>query len=284
MIAHDRFPAQSTAQFNIVLVHGMAEHGQRYHEFARYLSQHGGNVITFDLRGHGKHYKKGNVIDFGNPVTDGAQRIFQDIEHLFASFKNDLPNILFGHSMGSVIALRYVETHTGIKQLILTGVPVNPPWMLNLSYHLAQLEYKFKGLKPSIFEYSFKQFNNQFKPNRTEFDWLSLNPHNVDQYIADPLCGQRISTTYYVEMFEFMRHAFRQNELKKLDPNTSILMLWGSDDPCTRQGKGTRALLKQLQKMGYATAQIEYPGLRHEILNEENRLDIFADIVRLIQA
>ena len=44
MIAHDRFPATTvdgTARFNIVLVHGMMEHGGRYHDFARHLAQHG---------------------------------------------------------------------------------------------------------------------------------------------------------------------------------------------------------------------------------------------------
>ena len=58
----------------------------------------------------------------------------------------------------------------------------------------------------------------------------------------------------------------------------------GADDPVTQMGKGPRALLPRLQKLGLATAQIEYPQLRHEILNEANRAQVFDDIVRLIQA
>lgn len=49
MIAHELFPAQGTARFNIVLVHGMMEHGARYQAFAQHLAQHGGNVITFEI-------------------------------------------------------------------------------------------------------------------------------------------------------------------------------------------------------------------------------------------
>lgn len=284
MIAHDLFPAQGTARFNLVVVHGMMEHGKRYHAFAQHLAQHGGNVITFDLRGHGQHLKTGQLGDFGDPIEGGAQQIFRDIEQLFASFNNDLPNILFGHSMGSTIALRYAQTHSGLRQLILSGIPTNPAGLLSAGYRLAKLEQRWRANKPSLFMASFKQFNHQFKPNRTEFDWLSLSEANIAQYINDPLCGQAIAPRYYVEMFDFMRYVFRTRELAKIDANTAILMLWGADDPCTQMGKGPRALLKRLQKLGLSTAQIEYPQSRHEILNEANRAQVFDDITRLIQA
>ena len=284
MIAHELFPAQGIARFNIVLVHGMAEHSGRYRAFAQHLAQHGGNVITFDLRGHGRHLKTGQLTDFGDPVEGGAPQIFTDIEQFFALFNNDLPNILFGHSMGSTIALRYAQTHSNLRQIILSGIPTNPTWLLNIGYRLAKLENRLRPTQPSVFMTSFKQFNHQFKPNRTEFDWLSLDEANVDAYLNDPMCGQPIAPRYYVEMFGFMRHVFRSKELAKINKNTAILMVWGSDDPCTQMGKGPRALLPRLQRLGLATAQIEYPKSRHEILNEANRAQVFDDITRLIQA
>ena len=93
MVHHRLFPATTSARFNIVLVHGMVEHSGRYAEFAQFLAHQGGNVITFDLRGHG-HYKSANkdaLGDFGDTHANGAQQIFTDIEELFASFKNNLP-------------------------------------------------------------------------------------------------------------------------------------------------------------------------------------------------
>ena len=283
MIAHELFPAQGTARFNIVLVHGMMEHGARYQAFAQHLAQHGGNVITFDLRGHGQHLKAGQLGDFGDPIEGGAQQIFKDIEQFFTSFNNDLPNILFGHSMGSTIALRYAQTHSDLRQIILSAIPTNPAWLLSTGYQLAKLENRLRPNKQSIFMNSFKQFNNQFKPNRTEFDWLSLDESNITNYMNDPRCGQPIAPRYYVEMFDFMRYVFRSKELAKINKNTAILMVWGSDDPVTQMGKGPRALLPRLQKLGLSTAQIEYPKSRHEILNEANRAQVFDDITRLIQ-
>ncbi|MBS1174989.1 MAG: Lysophospholipase Monoglyceride lipase [Burkholderiaceae bacterium] len=287
MVQHRLFPAATTpARFNIVLVHGMVEHSGRYDEFAQFLAHQGGNVITFDLRGHG-HYKSAdlNVLgSFGNLNPNTAQQILTDIEQLFASFKNNLPNILFGHSMGSTIALRYAQTHTGLRQLILTGVPFQSPTQLSIAYQIARLEHHIKGDKLSIFDRIFKQYNRAFKPTQTEFDWLSINATNVRNYINDPLCGYPISTRYYRDMFEFMRLCFRHDEIAKIEKATSILVAWGASDPCTQFGKGTRAFIQRLQRAGLATAQIEYPNMRHEILNEDNRAQVYQDIARLIQA
>ena len=287
MVEHHLFPAASIpARFNIVLVHGMVEHSRRYDEFAQFLTHQGGNVITFDLRGHG-HYKAADpnpLGSFGELNTNIAQQILTDIEQLFASFKNHLPNILFGHSMGSTIALRYAQTHTGLRQLILTSVPFNTPIQLSLAYQIARLEHTLKGEKASVFDQIFKQYNRAFKPTQTEFDWLSINAANVHNYINDPLCGYPVSTRYYRDMFEFMRLCFRHDEIAQIEKTTSILVAWGASDPCTQFGKGTRAFIKRLQRAGLATAQIEYPNMRHEILNEDGRIQVYRDIARLIQA
>ena len=37
----------------LVLVHGMAEHKERYYPFMTYLSEHGFACVITDLRGHG---------------------------------------------------------------------------------------------------------------------------------------------------------------------------------------------------------------------------------------
>lgn len=285
MIEHRLFTASTaSARFNIVLVHGMVEHSGRYAEFAQFLADQGGNVITFDLRGHG-HYKGNQGLgDFGDAINGGTQKIFADIAQLFASFDNHLPNILFGHSMGSTIALRYAQTHTGLRQLILTGVPFNSPALLSIGYQVARLEHKIKGEKTSMFDATFKKYNQYFKPTQTDFDWLSTSTANVQNYINDPLCGYPISIRYYVTMFEFMRYCFRPNEIANIDKTTSVLVAWGASDPCTDFGKGTRELIARLQNAGLATAQIEYPDMRHEILNEDNRMQVYQDIARLIQA
>lgn len=274
------FPAKTTACFNLVIVHGMQEHGRRYRAFANYLSEQGGNVISFDLPGHGIEKISDQLGDFG---TDGLSSSFTAISEFFQSFANDLPNVLFGHSMGSALALRYAEQHQHVALLILCGLPVNPVWMLRLGYQAACLEQRLRATKPSIFSQLFKTYNRSFRPNKTASDWLSTNPANVQAYLSDPLCGYQICPKYYVEMFGFMQEAFAESELRKLEPHLKILVIWGAQDPVTGFGKGTRRFVQKLKNLNYSVEMHEYAGLRHELLHEAEYLQVYTDISRFLQ-
>lgn len=279
MRQHQLFPAKMTARFNLVIVHGMQEYGQRYQAFARYLSEQGGNVITFDLPGHGAEKHRDVLGDFGQ---EGLASVDSDISAFFQSFANELPNVLFGHSMGSAIALRYAEQHQTLSKLILCGLPVNPVWKVDAGYQAAKLEQRFRPQKPSLLSGVFKGYNRAFKPTQTASDWLSANPENVQHYLDDPLCGYAICPHYYVEMFGLMRYAFAQKELNKLDPQLKILVIWGADDPVTQFGKGTRHFVHQLTQRHYAVQSHEYAGMRHEILNETGHLQVYQDVAHFI--
>lgn len=280
MRQHDYFPAKNSAHFNMVIVHGMQEYGQRYQAFAEYLSEQGGNIITFDLPGHGIEKRADEIGDFGK---EGLPPAFTHISEFFQSFANELPNVLFGHSMGSALALRYAEQHQNLSLLILSGLPVNPVWMLELGYHAAKVEQRFRPAKSSVFANVFKGYNRPFKPCSTPSDWLSANPENVQHYIDDPLCGYAICPHYYVEMFGFMRYAFAEKELIKLYPKLKILVIWGAQDPVTGFGKGTKRLVKKLTAMHYDVQTREYAGLRHEILNELEHQQVYDDVANFIQ-
>lgn len=280
MRPHQYFPAQTTASFTLVIIHGMQEHGRRYQAFAEYLSRQGGNIISFDLPGHGVEKPKDALGDFG---TEGLATSLTAIDEFFQRYAQGLPKVLFGHSMGSTLALRYAQQHD-LDLLILCGVPVNPVWVLELGYRAAKLEQRLRPQQASVFSNIFKWYNRRFQPCTTASDWLSANPDNVQAYLDDPLCGYALSPSYYLEMFGLMRHALAAKELAKLDSQLKILVIWGADDPVTDFGKGTRHLVNKLQALNYSVASQEYAGLRHEILNEVEPLPIYADVLHFIKA
>lgn len=85
-------------------------------------------------------------------------------------------------------------------------------------------------------------------------------------------------------MFGFMRYAFAEKELVKLDPNLKILLIWGAQDPVTGFGKGTRHFVNKLSAMHYKVQTHEYIGMRHEILNELEHQQVYEDVANFIQA
>ena len=281
--SHTLYPATHHATFNVVIVHGMQEHAARYHEFATFLSQQGGNVIVFDLPGHGAsgHDPK----QLGNFGSEGLDSVHASIAQHFQRFDNTLPNVLFGHSMGSAIALRYAQLHPHLQHLILCGVPYRSARLFQLAYHTAVIEKRIKGPnKESMLCSQTAKFNDYFAPNRTAHDWLSLNPHNVDAYIADPHCGYPIAISYFEDMLNLMRMAFAPQELSKLSTALPILLLWGEQDPCTAFGKSSIRLMNLLREQGHTQLTAHhYPQLRHEILHEDTRLTVFDDILSSIQ-
>ena len=282
-MAHTVYPATEPASFNLLVVHGMQEHADRYHAFASFMSQHGGNVITFNLPGHGEGQHNPNQLgDFG---SEGLHSVLPMIREHFARFDNTLPNVLFGHSMGSAIALRYAQLHPHLDQLILSGVPYRNAHLYQLAYHTARIEKRIKGPNStSLLEKQTARFNDFFAPVRTPFDWLSLNPHNVDAYIADPHCGYPIAIAYFEQMADLMRMAFSPHEISKIKADLSVLLLWGEQDPCTSFGKSSARLATQLRQQGiHHVETCHYPQLRHEILQEDRRFEIYADILRHIQ-
>jgi pimeloyl-ACP methyl ester carboxylesterase len=122
--------------------------------------------LTYLGMGQGQH-NPNQLGDFGSEGL--TQRTAHDREH-FARFDNTLPNVLFGHSMGSAIALRYAQLHPHLEQLILSGVPYRNAHLYQLAYHTAVIEKRIKGPNStSLLCSQTAKFNDCFAPVRTAF-------------------------------------------------------------------------------------------------------------------
>ena len=109
------------------LFHGMAEHMDRYQELVEALNTQGYDVVRHNHRGHGKEIDENERGHFNsmNQIVDDAYEI---IETLYLEELN-VPYIIIGHSMGSIIARSFVEKYPDIAQgLILTGTGMFPKW------------------------------------------------------------------------------------------------------------------------------------------------------------
>ena len=99
----------------------------------------------------------------------------------------------FGHSMGSVVVRQFLTTHSReVTAAVLSGSNGHVSPLIQVGKLVARLERMRlgkRGRSRLINSLSFDAFNKQFRPSRTEFDWLTRDEAEVDKYVADPRCG-----------------------------------------------------------------------------------------------
>ena len=265
--------------------HGVAEYVLRYEPLAEYLTARGFAVAGHDHLGHGGSVAPGGArLYFGpkgswNWVVDDLYTRYKLLKKQFP----DIPLFLLGHSMGSFLARTYLIRYPGtVDGAVIMGTGQMSPALVAAGRAVAALERRRVGedqASPTVDRLAFGAYNKQFAPNRTGFDWLSLNPENVDRYIADPLCGGSASIGLFREMLGGLRFIAKPGNLKKMNANTPVLFLSGAMDPVGECGRGVRRAYRSFLKAGARDLSIQlYPELRHEILNEACREDVCHDL------
>jgi alpha-beta hydrolase superfamily lysophospholipase len=131
---------------------------------------------------------------------------------------------------------------------------------------------------------TFKAFSKIFKPNRTEYDWLSRDAEEVDKYIADPLCGFECSVASWQGMLDALTSIASTQALNKIDKTKPIYVISGTEDPVGENSKGVKRLLAAYEKHGFTNITGKfYPEARHELFNESNRDEITDDFIKWVK-
>ena len=264
------------------IVHGMAEHIERYDRFARYLNQNSILVVGADNASHGKSISKDGIRGYFG-AEHGWNSLIQDIQSVHSIIKQSycgLPCILFGHSMGSFLARSYAARHgDDLDGFIFCGTAGKNP-ALPVAKVLARSEIRKNGAStPSrlLDKLSFGAYNNAFKPNRTPFDWLSRDEAEVDKYVDDPACGFVFTAAGFRDLFDGLGEVSGPQWARRV-PKRPILLIAGDADPVGANGKGVKQVEAWLVQSGHRVKCILYPGARHELLNETNREQVSDDV------
>jgi alpha-beta hydrolase superfamily lysophospholipase len=271
------------------IMHGMSEHSARYADLAAYLNQQGYHVTADDHRGHGKTAEaNNNLYHFAD--KDGWNQMVDDqlqlIEHLGSD--NSLPLIILGHSMGSFLAThtcqRYADKLSSrLHGLVLSGSNYAPSWFCSTASQIARVERARLGgssVSKLLETMSFGAFNNAFKPVRTEKDWISSDAKTVDRYIADPHCGGAISTQSWYDFLRGLAELSAPAAMAKIKKDLPIYIFSGALDPVGGAGKGVKKLEEVITNVGVKEVACRlYEGGHHEMLNETNRTEVYADLL-----
>lgn len=270
-------------KFIVQIIHGMAEHKERYEELATLLTKMGAVVIVADNRGHGQSIS--DDIPLGYFAKENGWMVnLQDL-HQFSLMIQEkyrrLPFYLIGHSMGSLIAHSYLKRYEdSLAGVIFSGMPAYNK-AASAGKTLSATLCKLKGDKTvSKILVSMSDYNKNIKNPRTPFDWISYNVENVNKYAADPLCGFSFTNRGYYDLLGGMQDAYELKDWRVLKPDLPILFVVGQDDICADVPEGFQNALDNLAKAGYNNIEANvYENMRHEIFNERERKIVYKDLL-----
>ena len=284
-------PKDNSVKGIVQIAHGMAETAERYDRFAKILTMNGYAVFANDHRVHGK--TAGKIENLGHLADEnGFELLVKDLHDLSRIAKGEYPSLplfLFGHSMGSFVAQRYIMLYPRkLNGLILSGSNGKQGIVLKAGISIANREIKKHGRKTQsekLHNLVFGSYNKAFKPNRTDSDWLSRDNQEVDKYIDDPYCGTIFSAGFF---YDFLRGLLKIEDKRNLDLIPKYIPIYifsGDKDPVGKFGKGVINLYNRYRIHGVKDIQYKlYKDGRHEMLNEINRNEVFDDVVKWLDS
>lgn len=287
--------SESAPRGIVQLVHGMSEHVERYAGFAEVLCNAGFVVCANDHVGHGKSVSSAEELGH-MPLEGGEDVLVEDVFALRQAVQAraaekypeaSIPYVIFGHSMGSFVTRVYLTRHAeGVAAAIICGTGQQPKVMAKGGGLVTRLIAKFKGeTYRSAFADSLGAggYGKQIKDARTDLDWLATDPEVVDEYIADPLCGQVFSVGAYSTLADLVSDAIDPTLAKKIPANLPMFFIAGEGDPVGEFGEGVKRAVQEYKDAGIKDVELKlYAGARHEILNEPIKGDVHQDILTFL--
>ena len=234
----------------VLVVHGLGEHSGRYDHVAAQFNAWGWRVVGYDQRGHG-------ASEGARGALAQPDDLLQDLARVVDAVRAEHPGplMLLGHSMGGLVAARFVaEGLRAVDALVLSSPALDSGMNPFQKLLLAVLG----PLAPNL------AVGNGLKPT-----WISRDPAVVQAYIDDPRVHDRVTprlVRFIVDGGEFVRARATQWTVP-------TLLLWAGSDRCVAPAGS--AAFAAAAPAAVLTARV-FPPLFHEIFNEPEQAEVFA--------
>ncbi len=244
----------------VLLVHGLGEHAGRYHAVAHHLNAWGFAVRAYDQYGHGQS-------DGPRGGLNHDMRLLDDLADMVdatrARTPEGLPLVLLGHSMGGLVAARFVAMHLRpVDALVLSSPALDPGLNAVQKVLLATLPGVAPNLRIS---------------NGLDAQYLSHDPAVVAAYQADPLCHDRISA----RLARFIADGGPATVARAAHWSVPTLLMWAGDDRLV-QPAGSAAFAAAAPR-GVVESRC-FESLWHELFNEQDAAPVFAALRQWLDA
>ena len=237
-------PEGSPRRGTVLMVHGLGEHAGRYGHVAQHFNAWGFAVRAYDQVGHGRS---------GGPRggLNHDARLLTDLVDLVDATRKRMapgePLVLLGHSLGGLVAARFVSLHLRPVEGLVLSSPA-------LDTGLSALQKLLLATLPRIAP-------NLRVGNGLDVQALSHDPAVVAAYQADPLCHDRISA----RLGRFIAQAGPATLAQAPAWSVPTLLMWAGDDRLVRPAGS--AAFAACAPADCVQARC-FDGLYHEIFNE----------------
>lgn len=267
------------------IIHGMAEHIERYEEVAQYFGERGVLVTGEDHLGHGKSVYGDGVYGYFCE-QDPATVVVRDVHRLKKMTQEDYPGIpyvILGHSMGSFILRNYLFRYgTGIEGAVIcgTGSRTNLQNLLcQAAAAAAGVIFGEKHTAKVIDRLAFSAYNRRIENPKTSVDWICSDEQVVEAYEKDAMCGFIFKVNGFKTLFQLLSRLNKKENLDKMPKGLPVYFASGDMDPVGDYGEGVRKAYEDFQKAGMERVSMKlYPGIRHEILNDKNKIQVYEEL------
>lgn len=278
---------QTNAKGVVQIVHGMCEYKERYEDFIDYLTQNGYIVFAHDHRGHGGSVTANENLGYfgdkkGEAIVDDAALVTDEIRRLHPG----LSVTLFGHSMGSLVVRAYIQKYEEkIDKLIVCGSPSkNSLAGFGLMLNGVISAFRGKKYRSRLMANASTGGGDDKFPGEGKNAWLTRDKTVVEKYNADEKCNFVFSCNGFSNLLHLVKNAYKKKKYSAKHSDLPIFFMAGADDPVIGSEKKWLAAQQFLRDVGYknVTGKL-YPKMRHEILNELGKEEVYADALAFIE-
>ena len=274
----------ATPRAVIQIVHSLSEHMGRYEEFASFLTDYGYEVWGHDHPGHGQTGPEPGKCpgDAMSLLLGGVSAVREAI----AREHPDVPVYLFGHGLGSFLALRSAQLDKSHWDgLILSGTSDRLPPILEraaMASNTMLARVKKRRLAEAAVNLLMTRGIGTLGIHR--FDWRTRDTREARRYYEDPHCGIPTDHEFMNSLTRGLSVWYRKEELARLSRALPVLIISGTEDRVGNNGKGAAKLAKSLTSAGLPLVYLRfYEGARHDLLWEFSRQETMVDILEFLR-
>jgi len=246
----------------VVITHGFSEHSGRYEEIVSTVVGGGWAAMVHDVRGHGESKGDRGYVEHFEDYIDDLDVVVKEAQKQVP----DKPIVLFGHSLGGLITLRYLlHEHSSSKTNIKLAV-VSSPFIKSIrtasTFEIFQI-CVMNSLKPN--------FRFPLGPNFR--DQLTHDPVKLQEHKNDKKCFSHLTVRWFVESRKHQK--FVMDNASKL--KTPVHMFVAGKD-VVADPKASLELAEKLDKVSVT----KYDDCYHEIFNETERQQALDELMKIL--